>query len=169
MVKGTEVKRVDVLYAAEALNITDLDLEQEWIMDTGCSYHMTPKKEWFDELNEEITGIIKMGNDTTSSVKGIGSIKILNEDGTVVILTQVRYVPDFKRNLISLGTLDSQGCAYRGENGILKVLKGCRVVLRGKQYDSLYFLQGKVVETEALITEDKKASPTRLLAEGLQA
>lgn len=24
------------------------------------------------------------------------------------------------------------------------------------QYDSLYFLQGKVVETEALITEDKK-------------
>lgn len=44
MVKGTEVKRVDVLYAAEALNITDLDLEQEWIMDTGCSYHMTPKK-----------------------------------------------------------------------------------------------------------------------------
>lgn len=50
MVKGTEVKRVDVLYAAEALNITDL-VEQEWIMDTGCSYHMTPKKEWFDELN----------------------------------------------------------------------------------------------------------------------
>lgn len=93
MVKGTEVKRVDVLYAAEALNITDL-VEQEWIMDTGCSYHMTPKKEWFDELNEEITGIIKMGNDTTSSVKEIGSIKILNEDGTVVILTQVRYVPD---------------------------------------------------------------------------
>lgn len=55
-------------------------------MDIGCFYYMIFKKEWFDELNEEIIGIIKMGNDIILLVKGIGSIKILNEDGIVVIL-----------------------------------------------------------------------------------
>lgn len=41
-----------------------------------------------------------MGNDTHNKVKGIGKLKILNLDGTIVTLTKVRYMPPMDRNLI---------------------------------------------------------------------
>jgi hypothetical protein len=50
-----------------------------------------------------------MGNDISSKVVGIGSIRIKMFDGTVKILTDVRHVPDLRKNLISLGVLDTRG------------------------------------------------------------
>lgn len=45
---------------SESLSSTDVHLEDEWIMDTGCSYHMTHKREWFEDLNEEVGGSVRM-------------------------------------------------------------------------------------------------------------
>ncbi|GKC05160.1 transposable element, partial [Tanacetum coccineum] len=45
-------------------------------------------------------------------------------------LTDVCHVPDLKKNLISLGVLDSKGFKYTGENGVLRVLKGALVVMK---------------------------------------
>ncbi|GJS54946.1 retrovirus-related pol polyprotein from transposon TNT 1-94 [Tanacetum coccineum] len=55
------------------------------------------------------------------------TIQINMFDGTVRTLTDVRHVPELKKNLISLGTLDSIGCDYRGRGGVLKVSKGALV------------------------------------------
>jgi len=71
-------------YVSEALHSTDVNLGNEWVMDTGCNYHMTHKKEWFEELSEDAGGTVRMGNKSTSKVRGIGSVKILNKDGTTV-------------------------------------------------------------------------------------
>ena len=46
-----------------------------------------------------------MGNNQTCSVKGIGDITFKMYDNKLRVLTNVRYVPGLKRNLISLGTL----------------------------------------------------------------
>jgi len=48
-----------------------------------------------------------MGNDAQCKVVGEGTIKIKTHDGIVRTLTDVRYVHELKRNLISLGTLES--------------------------------------------------------------
>jgi hypothetical protein len=45
-------------------------------------------------------------------------------DGIVMILNNVRYVPDLKKNLISLATLDSLGCDYSTKDGVTKIAKG---------------------------------------------
>jgi len=70
-----------------------------------------------------------MGNDAQCKVVGEGTIKIKTHDGIVRTLTGVRYVPQLKRNLISLGTLESHGCRYLAEGGVLKVSKGDLVLL----------------------------------------
>lgn len=44
-------------------------------------------------------------------------------DRIVSTLGDVRYVPDLKKNFISLSTLDSNGYRYTGEGGFLKVTK----------------------------------------------
>jgi|APAra0007618407_1042631.scaffolds.fasta_scaffold00363_4 exosome complex RNA-binding protein Rrp4 len=43
---------------------------------------------------------VKMANDTMSTVKGIGSVRLRNEDGSTVLLTKVRYVPRVRALLI---------------------------------------------------------------------
>jgi hypothetical protein len=70
-----------------------------------------------------------MGNDATCTIIGIGTIKIKMSDGVVRTLENVRYILDMRKNLISLGTLDSKGYSYKSENGIMKVSKGSMVVI----------------------------------------
>ena len=36
-----------------------------WIMDSTCSYHMKPNKDWFDAHKLENSGSILMGNDAS--------------------------------------------------------------------------------------------------------
>ena len=72
-----------------------------------------------------------MGNNTHSNVTRIGTIKIKTHDGVVRTLSNVRHVPDLKRNLISLGTLGFKGCKYSAEGGALKVSNGGRILLKG--------------------------------------
>lgn len=86
-----------------------------------------------------------MGNNATCTVVGIGSIKLKLNDGTEKILTKVRHVPDLKRNLISLGTLEEAGFSFKAESSMLKVMKGVRVVMKGNKKNGLYVLKGCAV------------------------
>jgi len=84
---ATEPKQPLVLTASPQ------DTKEEWVMDSGCSFHITLDKDSLFDLQEFDGGKVLMGNMTHSEVKGIGKIKILNPDDYVVILTNVRYIP----------------------------------------------------------------------------
>ncbi|KAG8501913.1 hypothetical protein CXB51_004578 [Gossypium anomalum] len=73
-------------------------------------------------------------------------------DGVVRTLSDVRYVPELKRNLISLSTLDSKGYRYTAESGVLKISKGSLVVMKGQRKTAkLYVLQGSTVTGDAAV------------------
>lgn len=63
-------------------------------------------------------------------------------NGIVRELTDVRYVPELKSNLISLGVLDSCGYKYTGQGGVLTLSKGNLVVMKATKVDNLYKLEG---------------------------
>ena len=138
----------------ETLMVTGI--ADEWVLDTGCSFHMTPRRDLFREFKELRSGYVKMGNDTCSQVMGIGSIKFRNSDGTQIILTDVRYMPTMSRNLISLGTLEDNGCWFKSQDGTLKVVKGCSTILKGQKRDTLYILQGVAELGESNTVESDK-------------
>ncbi|XXG39781.1 hypothetical protein AAC387_Pa01g0653 [Persea americana] len=73
-------------------------------------------------------------------VVGIGAIKIKMHDGIVRTLSDVRHIPELKKNLISLGTLDFNGCAYKAGGGVMRISKGALVVMKGLKQNGLYFL-----------------------------
>lgn len=110
--------------SAEALTISNNQISDEWILDSGCTFHTCHTKSWFESIQESDQGLVILGNDKACKVKSIGSVKLRMHDGSYKILQQVRYVPDLKRNLISLGTLESNGHSFKSENGIMRVLKG---------------------------------------------
>ena len=66
-------------------------------------------------------------------------------DGIEKIIQDVRFVPNLKRNLVSLDKLDRKGYLFRGENGTLEVMKDSRIVMRGVRKHGLYSLEGEVV------------------------
>lgn len=66
-------------------------------------------------------------------------------DGSLKIITEVRYIPELKRNLISLSTLDQKGFGYKAQDGVLKVIKGSLVVMKGNLRQGLYVLQANTI------------------------
>ncbi|XP_071727384.1 uncharacterized mitochondrial protein AtMg00300-like [Rutidosis leptorrhynchoides] len=104
-----------------------------------------------------------MRNDVACKVVGIGTIQIKMYDGTVRTLTDVRHVPELKKNLISLGTLDSIGCEYRARGGVLKVSRGALVVMKGERCNGLYLLKGSMVTGASGVSSSAKDVDTTKL------
>jgi hypothetical protein len=126
-----------------ALAGTSFDCHSEgWIMDSACTFHICPNKELFSSLDLIDGGVVLMGNDVACKTKGIGKIRLKLHDGSARVLKEVQYVPDMKKNLISLGVLESKGYKITMENGIMKVISGALVVMKATRKNNLYHLQG---------------------------
>ena len=67
---------VDKLQEIDALAISDQNPRDRWVIDSGCSYHMTSRREWFCEFEEITGGQVLLADDRAVSVQGIGSIRI---------------------------------------------------------------------------------------------
>ena len=95
----------ELLVAADG----DSKHSEEWILDSGCTFHMCPNQDWFSTHETVFRGAVLMGNNASCRIAGIGTVRIKMFDGVVRTLGDVRHVLDMKRNLISLSTLDSKG------------------------------------------------------------
>ncbi|KAL5582021.1 hypothetical protein UlMin_014463 [Ulmus minor] len=62
--------------AGEVLAVTTQEYKQEWILDSGCTFHMCPTKDWFKEYKELDGGKVLMGNNIPCQIVGIGGIFI---------------------------------------------------------------------------------------------
>jgi len=92
-----------------------------------------------------------MGNDVEYKVVGIGTVQIKTCDGVVRTLPKVCHIRDMTRHLISLGTFETNGCRITMENGVLKVIKGAIVLMKGPREESLYILQETTVTGAAAV------------------
>jgi len=68
----------------------------------------------------------------------------------------VRYVPQLKRNLISIGALEALDLMVSIRDGVLKTTKGSIVVLKGIRRNNLYYLKGSTItgQVETSISSD---------------
>ena len=148
---------------ADVLMVDEKDLTSEWILDLGCTFHMCPIKSWFSSYMERNEGKVRMGNNEACKVFGMGLIKLRLHDGMERTLTNVRYVLDLKRNLISLGMLDLMGCTIKIENGTLNILKGAMIMMKGLRKNGLYNLQGEIVVGTSIVVAKDGNETAKLL------
>jgi len=66
-------------------------------------------------------------------------------DGVIKDLTDMRYVTQMRKNIISVRVVESKGFKMTLENRILKVTKGSLVVMKGIRDRNLYYLKGNTV------------------------
>lgn len=87
--------------------------EDLWYLDNGASNHMTGNVTYFSELNRNIKGKVKFGDDSHVNIEGKGSILFQSKTGEQKLVTNIYYIPDLKSNILSLGQATEVGCDVR--------------------------------------------------------
>jgi hypothetical protein len=82
--------------------VLDRDLEDKWLMESGCSRHMIRNNKWFSSLAPlSHKEYVNFGNDKKGKVLGTGIIKV-NDFFT---LNDVALVDRLRYNLLSVSQL----------------------------------------------------------------
>lgn len=117
-----------------------------WVLNFGETFHMCLYKTWF-KTYKLVNGTVYIGDYNPLGVEGIGNIKLRMLNGIVRIIEHC-LVPQMKKNLISLLTLDGKVYKFHLQNGALKVCKGFTVFMKDELHSRLDYLQASVVEGE---------------------
>ena len=99
---------------------------------------MMPNKAWFEDLKQGDGGVVLLGNNRLCKVQGISSVRIKMHNDVEKVLTNVTFILELKRNLISLGTLGELGYVIKVEAGTIKILKGLLLVMKGIKKNDIY-------------------------------
>ncbi|GJU16931.1 hypothetical protein Tco_1144897 [Tanacetum coccineum] len=131
----------------------------KWIMNSGGSFHMTPRREFLFDFKEFNGGTVLLGDNRAYAIMRIGKVRVQMKDGSSFMLENVHYILELKRNLISLGTLDREGYTVKLQNGRVKVIKGSLTVLSGTMKGNCeYSLDGWAESGEASVGIQEKES-----------
>jgi hypothetical protein len=125
--------------------------DQQWLLDFGASNDICLHRHWFVTYEYMDDGIVYMGNDISCKVVGIGSIRIKMFDGIVKILIDVRHVPELRKNIISLGVLDTGRYKSIVQGGVMKVYKGILLVMKVKKVGNMFLLKGRTESDHATV------------------
>ena len=80
-----------------SFNTTSTSTSNEWLIDSGASYHMDKDRDIFSTLNECNTKKIFIGDDRSVSVEGSGIVQVYNGH-----FNDVLCVPSLSCNLLSI-------------------------------------------------------------------
>lgn len=78
------------------------------------------------------------------------------------ILNNIKYVPDLKRNLISMGALDGCGCTIKIGKEVIKVIRGAMTIMKGSMRNGLHVLVGLTTTYNATKIGDNLIRSTEL-------
>jgi hypothetical protein len=67
-------------------------------------------------------------------IEGIGFVKIYIFEEVIRTLTNVRFIPNMRKNLISLGMLDTKELTWSASEGLLQVKKGDVIFIRSHKH-----------------------------------
>ncbi|KAK4424820.1 hypothetical protein Salat_1675600 [Sesamum alatum] len=126
------------------------------------AHHMCPHQDWFFDFKELSGGVVCAANNIPLTTFGIGSVRLNNQDGSIITLIGVRFVPELMKNLIYVGTLESKGFEVRAKDGVMKIISGARVVIKGIwKNNNLYHYSGStVIGTIAATSTDDQEDVT---------
>lgn len=78
----------------------------------------------------------------------------MTENGSKLVLNEVRYVPEMGLNFILIGKLDEVGIINQFDVSRWKLSRGSTIVARAKKEGSLYIIQGNICKWETNVAQD---------------
>ncbi|KAL8132042.1 hypothetical protein AgCh_007799 [Apium graveolens] len=135
-----EMGDIDLCVTVSEVNLVGSN-PREWWIDTGATRHVCSDKAVFSSLKAFDAGEkLYMGNSTTSTIEGEGTVILKMTSGKNLTLKNVLYVPDIPKNLVSGSLLNKHG--FRIVIELDKVILSKSGIFVGKGYltDGLFKL-----------------------------
>jgi hypothetical protein len=108
----------------DALILCLYNIFESWVVDSGASFHATHHRKYFLDYVQGDFGQVHFGDDTACKIVGMGKVKIKQMNGNQWFLKEVRHVTDLRKNLISTGQFENEGCISIFTDKVWKVTKG---------------------------------------------
>ncbi|KAH9725257.1 hypothetical protein KPL70_007804 [Citrus sinensis] len=105
---GAAVAEEEGYESAGVCIATDSKDKGKWVLDSGCTFHMSPYKSYLTDYYDYNGGRVMMGNNTVCKIMGIGNVNLKLHDGTIRELRQVR-----------LGHIGEKGLKELEKQGVL--------------------------------------------------
>lgn len=135
-----------------ALSVTTferIDYENDWIVDSGCSNHMTGDKQKLQNLTEYKGGrLVVTANNSKLPIAHIGkTVVVPRNSNNEVPLEDVYHVPGMKKNLLSVAQLTSLGHYVLFSPSDVKVYKELKIsgtpTMEGRRMESVYVMSAE--------------------------
>jgi transposase InsO family protein len=131
-------------YTSCVIESTDL---HDWVIDSGATAHMTPKKSLFSEINSSHRSKVTVADGKQIEAKGIGTVQIklhTNEGVKVLLLKNVLFVLQLKTSLFSIREFTAEGGTISFDANKVYLTNESEEFLIGRMEMSRYMLcEGK--------------------------
>ncbi|UYV79479.1 hypothetical protein LAZ67_17002785, partial [Cordylochernes scorpioides] len=131
-----------------ALNLTSD--EDSWLLDSGATNHVCRNKDWFVDLREVSSDPIMTASGTTEA-KGYGHIFLqtsIHNESIEIKLNNVLYVPNVRRNLLSVSKIEENGNRVTFRNMVARVFNPeNRIIAEATNVNGLYIVKGKTLNS----------------------
>lgn len=117
-----------------------LQSPEEWILDSGCTQHMSFRRDLFQTYEEDNT-VIRTANGEIMTAIGRGKVTLYpnGKDCTQkLILNDVLYVKDLKFNLLSTGKMTDAGAQIHLDDSHATIYKNNQIVLTAERSGTVY-------------------------------
>lgn len=98
-------KQQGITFLCNSVETNTIMSQQDWIADSGASYHMAFDQRIFWTLEEKETHkTIGLADNSRLAIKGIGQVKVeswINGQWETVTISDVRWIPELGKNLFS--------------------------------------------------------------------
>ncbi|UYV81355.1 hypothetical protein LAZ67_20000905, partial [Cordylochernes scorpioides] len=121
--------------------------EDEFILDSGATHHVCKNRQWFTSFQPTTCEPIQTASGNLQ-VEGVGNIrmKMYLDTGTQdVTLNDVLFVPQARRNLLSVSQTEDKGKHIKISNHKARVFSDNRVICVARNLNGLYIVRGKPI------------------------
>lgn len=142
------------------LSTTAIKFDDEWIIDSGATTHITNNKRLFDSFDSSQSSQVVVANDTKEYAKGKGTctIDLISNNGntSTAKLQDVLYAPNIHGNMISVHKLLNNGYSVNFGNGVCEILRDGKQIAVADDVNGLYRLRRTHKVNNCLENEHKK-------------
>jgi len=96
-------------------------LKNDWFLDSGAPCQMTHRKDFFEDFTNNVDGAVYFADQSKIKPLGLGTIRLKLPSLGDFLLDHVLYLPQLKRNLLSLFHICQQGHSIHLFDGKLEV------------------------------------------------
>jgi hypothetical protein len=121
---------------------------------------MTIIKHFFAELNLQICGIVRFGDESVTKIEGRRTIIFTYKNGDHRALTRVYYIPHLKMSIISIGQLDETECRVGINAVVMRIFDQSQHLLTKvhRSAPHLYFIELQVGHPMCLAARTSEAA-----------